>query len=283
MTNSACRALIVNLAPTGAVADAGKNAAVPISADAIVADVRACARLGVAMAHLHVRDEEGRPSCDPQRFRNLIDCIRATPEGRDLVLCVTTSGRHGQTLEQRAAVLELEKPAKPDMASLTLGSLNFATGASVNSPDTVRFLARRMVERGIKPELEVFDLGMIHFAKILIRESLIRPPFYFNLLLGNVAGAQASLNDVAALVNNLPAESIWTLAGIGRSQKPAMGLGCVTAPGVRIGLEDNLWSDVENRIPATNPSLVGWLAGLARAYGRPLASTAEVRSMLALN
>ena len=277
------QALIVNLAPTGAVADARKNAAVPIRADAIVADVRTCARLGAAMIHLHVRDEAGRPSCDPERFRYLIERIRATPEGRELVLCVTTSGRHGQTLEQRAAVLELAGSSKPDMASLTLGSLNFMTGASVNSPDDIRFLAWRMLERGIKPELEVFDLGMIHFAKLLIGEGLIQPPFYFNLLLGNVAGAQVSLGDVAALANNLPAESIWSLAGIGRCQKPAIALGCVMAPGVRIGLEDNLWLDPGKRIPATNPSLVGWLSALARAYGRPLASVAEVRSLLHLN
>jgi len=139
-----------------------------------------------------------------------------------------------------------------------------------------------MLERNIKPELEAFDLGMIHFAKILIGEGLIKPPFYFNLLLGNVAGAQVSLGDVAALVNNLPVESVWSLAGIGRFQKPAMGLGCVMTPGVRIGLEDNPWLDSEKRIPVTNTSLVGWLSDLARAYGRPLASAAEVRSMLAL-
>ena len=275
--------LIVNLAPTGAVADAGKNTAVPLSANAIVADVQACARLGAAMIHLHVRDEAGQPSCDSSRFHRLIEDIRATPEGRELVLCVTTSGRHGQTPGQRAAVLDLKPPTKPDMASLTLGSHNFVTGASVNSPDTIRFLAERMLERGIKPELEVFDLGMIHFANRLIDEGLIRPPFYFNLLLGNVAGAQVRLGDVAALVNNLPAESIWSLAGIGRYQKPAMGLGCVLAQGVRIGLEDNLWLDSEKKIPATNRLLIGWLSELAHAYGRPLASASEVRSLLALN
>lgn len=275
--------LIVNLAPTGAVADAVRNPHVPITEDAIAEVVAAGARWGVSMVHLHVRDGTGSPSCDSNRFRRLIQDIRARPEGRELVVCATTSGRHGQTPEERATVLDLEGAAKPDMASLTLSSLNFLTGASVNPPDTIRFLARRMLERGIRPELEVFDLGMINFAKVLIREGLIRPPYYFNLLLGNVAGAQPSLTEIAALVAVLPEDSIWSLAGIGRFQQSAIGLGCVCAPGVRIGLEDNLWMyGSGGREPADNGDLLAWLNGLARAYGRALATPSEVRQRLGL-
>lgn len=231
------------------------------------------------MVHLHVRDEAGKPCAEVSRFQTLISALRATPEGQNLVLCVTTSGRHGQTSEQRAAVLDLTGAAKPDMASLTLSSMNFAKGASINEPDVIRFLAKRMQERGIRPELEVFDLGMIHFAKSLIAEGLVTPPFYFNLLLGNIAGAQATLNDVAALVNQLPKDSLWSLAGIGKQQKPAAGLACVTACGVRIGLEDNLRQD-GSHVPATNLGQVQWLANLARAYGRSIAKPLEVRQWL---
>lgn len=274
--------LIVNLAPTGAVANAGKNPHVPISEETIVQDVAACADLGISIVHLHVRDEAGQPSSEMGRFGSLIERVRALPQGGDLVLCATTSGRHGQTAEQRAAVLDLKGPLKPDMASLTLSSLNFVAGASVNAPDTIRFLARRMLDRGIKPELEVFDLGMVHFAKVLINEGLIKPPYYFNLLLGNVAGAQVGLSDIAALVSQLPAESYWSLGGIGRFQKPALGLGCIMAPGVRIGLEDNLWSDSDRRVAATNPGMVRWLSQLAQAYGRSFARAQDVRAMLGL-
>jgi len=280
--NSATLPLIINLAPTGAVADAAKNPHVPISVAAILEDVIQCARAGASMVHLHVRDETGKPSADASLFHTLISALRAAPEGRELAVCATTSGRHGQTLEQRAAVLDLTGVAKPDMASLTLSSMNFARAASINEPDTIRFLAKRMLERGIRPELEIFDLGMIHFAKILIAEGLITPPFYFNLLLGNIAGAQATLNDLAALVNQLPAGSLWSLAGVGKNQRASAGLGCVTASGVRIGLEDNLWQDNHSHTPATNLWLVQWLAGLADAYGRPVAKPREVRQWLGL-
>lgn len=280
--NPADLPLIVNLAPTGAVADTAKNPHVPVSHAAIVEDIGHCTRAGAAMAHLHVRDEAGQPSADPRLFQVLISALRATPETRELALCVSTSGRHGQTLEQRAAVLDLSGAAKPDLASLTLGSLNFARGASLNEPDTIRFLAKRMLERGIRPELEIFDLGMLHYAKVLIAEGLLAPPFYFNLMLGNLAGAQATLNDLAALVNLLPPGSLWSVGGIGKNQRTAAGLGCVAAHGVRIGLEDNLWRD-DRATPATNLWLVRRLAELAAAYGRPLASPAEVRRRLELD
>lgn len=280
--NSAILPLIINLAPTGAVADVGKNPSVPISIAAILEDVIQCTRAGASMVHLHVRDETGKPSADAGLFQALISALRAAPEGRELVVCASTSGRHGQTLEQRAAVLNLTGIAKPDMGSLTLSSMNFARVASINEPDTIRLLAKRMLERGIRPELEIFDLGMIHFAKVLIAEGLITPPFYFNLLLGNIAGAQATLNDLAALVNQLPAGSLWSLAGIGKNQKTATGLGCVMASGVRIGLEDNLWEDSHSHTPATNLWLVRWLANLAGAYGRLVAEPREVRQRLGL-
>jgi uncharacterized protein (DUF849 family) len=279
--HSSAYPLIINLAPTGAVSDPEKNPHVPVGNDGILEDVRGCARAGASMVHLHVRDEAGKPSSDASRFRALISSLRGTREGRDLVLCVSTSGRHGQTPDQRAAVLDLSGDAKPDMASLTLSSLNFAKAASLNEPETIRFLAKRMQERGICPELEVFDLGMIHFAKKLIAEGLIKPPYYFNLLLGNLAGAQATLNDVAALVHQLPAGSLWSTAGIGESQKVAAALGCITASGVRIGLEDNIWQDKRSRTPATNIQLVQWLADLARVYGRTVASPQQVRQWLA--
>lgn len=275
--------LIINVAPTGAVADATRNPHVPVTEAAIVADVVACARLGASMVHLHVRDDAGRPSCDPGRYRSLIDSVRATPEGRDLVVCVSLSGRHGQTPEQRAAVLDLPGSGRPDMGSLTLSSMNFAGGPSINSPDTIRYLARRMQERGVRPELEVFDLGMLHFAKVLIAERLIEPPYYFNLLLGNVAGLQCELSDVAAAVHLLPPDSQWSLAGIARQQRPATALGCVVASGVRIGLEDNLWHvGPDGRELATNPGLVRSVADLAAACGRALARGPEVRSRLRL-
>lgn len=132
------------------------------------------------MVHLHARDRDGLPSCDRAIFGDIIAGIRERHP--DTVIVVTTSGRNFSELERRAAVLELDGSLKPDMASLTLGSLNFPGQASVNSPETIQRLAEMMKTRGIRPELEIFDLGMINFARWLIKRGLIEPPFYFNIL-----------------------------------------------------------------------------------------------------
>jgi 3-keto-5-aminohexanoate cleavage enzyme len=171
---------------------------------------------------------------------------------------------------------------RPEMASLTLGSLNFAGGASLNAPDTIRYLAGEMQANCVKPELEVFDLGMIEFAKVLIGEGLIAPPFYFNIILGNVAGLRADIDHLSFAMQSLPDESIVSVGGIGRTQLHANALGAVAADGVRVGLEDNLWSDWKRKTPATNAGLVERIAAVARAVGREIASPSQVREMLGL-
>jgi 3-keto-5-aminohexanoate cleavage enzyme len=274
--------LIINLAPTGAVADARKNPAVPVDNAAIADAVAECAAAGATVCHLHVRDDAAAPSCDPSRFADLIGRIRGRPGGSDLVLCATTSGRHGQSLEDRAAVLSLPREVRPDLASLTLGSLNFPTAASVNAPDTIRFLADRMKECDVKPELEIFDVGMIEFAKILIAEGRIVPPFYFNLLLGNVGSLACSVEHLGFAMGQLPQPAIVSVGGIGRHQAAANALGVVAAGGVRVGLEDNLCADWATRSPATNLQNVERVVRLAREMGRPVATAAEARSALGL-
>ena len=274
--------LIINLAPTGAVANAARNPAVPITAGRIVETVAACAELGVTMAHLHVRHADGSPSCDPRHFEAVLGPLRAVRATRDLILCATTSGRHGQTLEQRTAVLRLPEGLRPDMASLTLGSVNFVTGASVNAPDDIRRLVDRMNDAGVKPELELFDLGMIEFAKVLIREGRLKPPYYFNLLLGNISGLQATPLQLGTALAGLPEGSIVSAGGIGRYQLAATALGAVSCDGVRIGLEDNLWVDAR-RTPATNEGAVKRMRDLCATLGRPIATIAEVRARLDLS
>jgi 3-keto-5-aminohexanoate cleavage enzyme len=182
-----------------------------------VADVARCMALGVQMVHLHARDANGVQTGDPAPYGRLVEAIRALPGGQELVVCVTTSGRLDNSFDARARVLDLTGDAKPDMASLTLSSLNFAQSASVNAPDTIRQLARRMQERGIKPELEVFDVGMANFARVLLREGLVNGPLYVNVLLGNIAGAQPDLLQLAAILAALPPDCIVSIAGLGVS------------------------------------------------------------------
>jgi len=276
------RPLIINLAPTGAVADHNKNSAVPITQAAIVADVVGAARLGASIAHLHVRRDDGVPSTDPKLFAGLIEALRENRETRELALCATTSGRHGQTKEDRAAVLALGGSLRPDMASLTLGSLNFVTGASLNAPDTIRYLVDQMNQNNVKPELEVFDIGMIEFAKLLIAEGRLAPPYYFNLILGNIGGLQATIHHLGFAMSILPDHSIVSVGGVGRNQAPANALGVAGAHGVRVGLEDNLWADWATKSPASNPSLVKSIAEIASALNRKISSAAETRELLQL-
>ena len=155
--------LIINLAPTGMVPTRDMNRHVPITPREIVADVLAAAAIGIAMVHIHARDEDGEPTTDRETFARIIGGIRE--EREDLVICATTSGRNGASIDQRLEVLDLPEDLRPDMASLTLSSLNFSRQASVNAPDTIRALAERMAERGVKPELEAFDLGMVNTSR----------------------------------------------------------------------------------------------------------------------
>jgi uncharacterized protein (DUF849 family) len=272
--------LIINLAPTGVRPSKAQNPAVPLTHDEIVADADAAVGLGASMVHLHVRDAAGVPVCDADAMGDVIAAIRARRP--DAVLVSSTTGRAGGGLEDRLAPLFLEGRRKPDMASLTLSSLNFTTGASVNSPETVEALARAMRDQGVRPELEVFDLGMVNMAKVLIRKGLVEAPYYFNILLGNVATAQATLLHLAVLVADLPEGSVWSVAGIGNAQPRMIALGAAVADGVRVGLEDNLWLDEARAEPATNADLVRRAARLAEASGRGVATAAEVRARLGL-
>ena len=230
---------------------------------------------------LHVRNPDGSPSSDPALFERTLRAIRSVQACADLVLCVTTSGRHGQTTSQRTAVLELQGAARADMASLTLGSVDFRTGRSVNEPDTVRVLVDCMHAAGIKPELEVFALPMIDFAKVLIAEGRIQPPYYFNLFLSDVGDLQADEQHMRRAFERLPPDSIVSLAGIGRLQERANTLGAACADGARVGLEDNLWMD-SSRTPATNDALVRRIIAVARAMGRSIATPAWTRERLGL-
>jgi 3-keto-5-aminohexanoate cleavage enzyme len=271
---------IINLAPTGMIPTKAMNPAVPVTPDEIVNDVRRCASLGVSMVHLHARDADQNPAPGKELFAEMISGIRATDA--DLVVAVTTSGRTYQEFDQRSAALRLTGDLKPDMASLTLSSVNFNRTASLSSPDMIMRLAEEMQNRGIKPELEVFDLGMVNYAHYLIRKGLFEPPFFFNIILGNIAAAQAKLSHLGMIVAELPDESFFCVAGIGDAQLDMNALGIVMGNGARVGLEDNVWYDKARTIPATNAALVERVAGVARSLGREVATAQDVRRYLKL-
>ena len=171
---------------------------------------------------------------------------------------------------------------KPDLASLTPGSMNFPREASINSPEIIGRLATAMQERGIVPELEIFDFGMVDYVHYLIGKKVLRPPFVFNLLLGSLGTLSASPLNLALMVERLPAGAFWSAAGIGRFQFSMNALGIAMGGHVRTGLEDNLFLDRDKLQPATNAGLVERIARQAEALERPLATPEQARRILGL-
>jgi uncharacterized protein (DUF849 family) len=168
------------------------------------------------------------------------------------------------------------------MGSLTLSSLNFNNVASLNAPDMIMALAEEMQARGVLPELEAFDAGMINYARYLQRKGLLAPPFYFNLLLGNIACAQADLLHAGIMIRDLPEHSYWSLAGIGHSQLPMNSVAIAMGGGVRVGLEDNIYYDLERTRLATNADLLRRIHTIAQANERKLMTPRELRRLLNL-
>jgi uncharacterized protein (DUF849 family) len=239
--------------------------------------------MGVQMFHIHARDHDQEHTSDPECYGRIIEKIRDLPNGKEVIVCVTTSGRNKNDFITRSGVLDLDGKMKPDMASLTLSSLNFSQSASVNTPETIRLLAKKMLEKKIKPELEVFDLGMANFIRVLAKESLIQGPFYVNVILGNIFSAQFSLSEISALKNAIPEKSVICVGGIGRDQLRSNIAGLCHFNGVRLGVEDNLWLDKSRKRLARNIDFVNRLMGIAREMELTLIDRPSLRLELGLN
>jgi 3-keto-5-aminohexanoate cleavage enzyme len=273
--------LIINFAPTGMIPTKEMTPHVPVRVSEIVEDVHEACELGISMVHLHARDPlSGKPTYKAEIYAGIIGGIRKfSPE---LIICVSLSGRDFTEFEKRAEPLELDGDLKPDMGSLTLSSVNFNKQASINEPSMIQALALRMKERGISPELEAFDIGMINYARYLEKKALISPPYYFNLLLGNIACAQADLLHAGIMIRDLPAESLWSLAGIGDSQLPMNSVAIAMGGGVRIGLEDNIFFDNRRTRLARNADLLRRLHAIAADHERTVMTAVELRRLLDL-
>ena len=267
---------ILNFTPTGMIPTKDMTTHVPITVSEIVEDVHQASEIGITMVHLHAREEStGVPTYKKEIYAQIVEGIRKyAPE---LVICLSLSGRNFSEIELRSDPLMLKGNLKPDMGSLTLSSLNFNKTASVNSPDTVMALANIMKEKGIVPELEAFDIGMINYAKYLERKKLIEPPYYFNLLFGNIACSQANLLHAGVMINDLPQESLWSLAGIGNEQLKMNSLSLAFGGGVRVGIEDNIWYDTKRNVLAKNVDLLKRIHVIADANERTLMTPQDFR------
>jgi len=274
--------LIINFTPTGMIPTKEMTPHVPVTVSEIIEDVHEAIEIGITMVHLHARDEKtGVPTYKSDIYGRIIEGIRKF--STDLVICVSLSGRGIKEFAHRASPLQLKGNLKPDMGSLTLSSLNFNKTESVNSPEMIQKLAKEMKSKGILPELEAFDAGMINYAKYLEKKGILQAPHYFNLLLGNIACAQADLLHAGLMIRDLPENSLYSLAGIGNNQLMMNSVAIAAGGGVRIGLEDNIYFDQKKTKLAKNSDLLKRIHMLARANERKVMSSGELRLKLNLN
>lgn len=236
---------IINFCPTGTQTTRG-NSNAPLTPDEIIEEVHAAYEIGISVVHVHARDEVHKNTYEAKYYQPIIEGIRKYCP--DLMICVSLTGRLFPEFEKRTEVLSLN----PDMGSLTMSSLNFPTGESVNSPMMIGQLINAMQERSIVPEIECFDTGMLNYAKNLIDKQILKPPHYFNFIFGNRFNAQADLPTIASI--RPPDFSYMCFGGIGKDQLRSNVLGLLYADGVRIGLEDNIY--FKDKYRATNRKLL---------------------------
>ena len=268
---------IICVAITGSVPTKEDNPAVPISISEQIESTQECYELGASIAHCHVRNDDGTPSIDPDKYRRLKEGIEKYCPG--MIIQLSTGGRSGHGFD-RGKMLSL----KPDMASLTVGSNNFPTRVYENPPDLVDWLAEEMIKNSVKPEIEVFDLSHIHQAANLAKQNKLQGNLYIQFVMG-VKNAMPADFDVfeyyIKTVNRLLPKALWCGAGIGRNQR-ILNEWCIKLGGhVRTGLEDNIRIDKETLAPS-NASLVKIAKEICEQYNRPVASWKKAREILEL-
>jgi 3-oxoadipate:acetyl-CoA acetyltransferase len=272
------RPMVVNVALTGAVPGKADNGRLPMGPEEIAADAVACADAGASVVHIHVRDESGTPAHRRDLYERAIGPIRE--RAPELAVCVTTSSRVDPNPAARMIGLELEGELRPDMASLTLGSFNFPNTVSANPPAAIVALLERMGELGIRPEFEVFELGMVNTLHVLAERGLVPEPPVVNILLGSLGSAPAFVGDLARIVERLPPGSEWAAAGIGVFQRPMAIAAAIMDGNVRTGLEDNPRGDGTSQWG--NVDAVRVATAAAELAGREVASPAEARARFGL-
>lgn len=265
--------VIINFCPTGMVPTKTQNPHVPISPAEIIEQTHEAFEMGITIAHLHAREENGTASYKKEIYRTIFEGLRK--HCPDLILCASSSGRQYHEFEKRSEVLEL----KPDMCSLTLSSLNFMHQASLNEPDMIIALAEKMHRYGVIPELECFDLGMINYGKFLIKKGILKGPYYWNLLFGNIAGFQTDMTQIGAALNAIPAQHYVSLAGLGEHQLSVNAMAIASGYGVRVGLEDNLWYNKEKTHAASNITLLKRIHQLMDIHQCSLLTAKELRKL----
>ena len=269
--------LIITAAITGSRITRQQTPHIPILPEEIADSAVEAYNAGASIVHIHVRDPRtGMGVQDQGLFKDVVKSIKARC---DVVLCLTTSGIPGRNLpyEERMVSLELS----PELASFDAGSLNLGELLFANPPDFLELMAGRMLEKGVKPELEIFDVGMIGNSLRLMEKGLLIRPLHFQFVLGAPGGSPATARSLIHMLDMVPADSTWSVAGIGRGQLPLAVIGMAMGGHIRVGLEDNLYYS-RGVLARSNAELVARVARIAREFGREPAIPDEARDILDL-
>ncbi len=285
--------VIVSCAVTGAGDTVDKHPNMPVTPEQIAGAAIEAAQAGAAIAHIHVRDvETGKGNRDPNLFRDVVERVRAS--GTDVIINLTAGmggdwnpseddpavgapGSDMATPEQRLIHVE---ELRPDICSLDCGSLNFGESVYISPPHYLREMAQRIKDYGVKPEMEVFELGHLRFANQLVAEGLIEGSPLYQICLGIPWGAPADTSTMKAMVDQLPPDAQWAGFGISRLEMPMVAQAVLLGGHVRVGLEDNLY--LERGVFASNGQLVEKAVGIIERLGARVLSPDEARVKLGL-
>jgi 3-keto-5-aminohexanoate cleavage enzyme len=264
--------VVITVAPTGAEVTRDDNPNVPYTPEEIAEEVARSAGEGASVVHIHARTDDGRPTTDPDVLRRIRDLIR---DRTDIVIGMSTGAEVGMSHEERIRVLD----AEPEIASLNTGSMNFGDEVFDNPPELIEALAKRMAADGDRPELEIYDLGMLGAVTRLVEGGLITEPPLYNFVMGVPGGIAASPENLLALLHNRPWPGPWTATGVGRHQLPLTTLACAMGGHMRVGFEDNVYYR-RGQPAGSNAELVARARRIAEELGRPVASPAQAREAL---
>jgi len=268
--------LIITAAISGAEVTKEMNPAVPYTVEEIGREAHAAYQAGASIIHLHVREDDGTPTQNKDRFALCINEIkRLCP---DVIIQPSTGGAVGMSDEERLQPVELH----PEMATLDCGTCNFGgDDIFVNTENSIKVFGEKMIQLGIKPEVEVFDKGMIDMAIRMNKQGYIKSPMHFNFVMGVNGGISAEPRDVVFMAESIPSGSCFTVSGIGRSAFSMAALSIMMGGHVRVGFEDNVFLS-KGVLAKSNGELVEKVVRLAKELGREVATPQEARAILGL-
>jgi 3-keto-5-aminohexanoate cleavage enzyme len=269
--------LIISAAVTGSRITKETTPYIPITPEEITQSCLECWRAGASIAHIHVRDPETQLGTqDYDLYKRVVDPLR---EQTDLILSLTTSGIAGRNLPYEDRLIPLV--FKPELASLDAGSINLSGSLFSNPPDFLDLAAERMKRFGVKPEIEIFDLGMVMTALRMNQEKKLDAPLHLQFVMGTPWGAPGTPKGLLHLVEHIPETSTWSVIGIGKSHLPMSMMALVMGGHIRVGMEDNVYYK-RGELAKNNAVFVERIAKIAREYGRDVATPSETRRVLAL-